>query len=136
MKTTELAGTALDWAVAKCEGFELTFEPDEKDFWINRTKDFQQYYPPFGYLKESFSPSTNWAQGGPIIERECINLTYRHPSFTGLWTAFNDEWDDDKNGVNCGDTPLIAAMRCYVAYKLGYEVDIPQELTQQQEAIK
>jgi hypothetical protein len=27
-----------------------------------------------------------------------------------------------------GHTPLIAAMRCYVASKLGDEVEIPQEL--------
>jgi hypothetical protein len=27
-----------------------------------------------------------------------------------------------------GDTPLIAAMRCYVASKLGDEVEIPKEL--------
>ncbi len=27
-----------------------------------------------------------------------------------------------------GPTPLIAAMRCYVASKLGDEVDIPEEL--------
>jgi hypothetical protein len=28
-----------------------------------------------------------------------------------------------------GSTPLIAAMRCYVASKLGDEVEIPKELT-------
>jgi hypothetical protein len=27
-----------------------------------------------------------------------------------------------------GPTPLIAAMRCYVASKLGDEVDVPEEL--------
>ena len=110
MKTTELTGAALDWAVAKCEGNDGKWYVSDKDV-------------------VDFTPSTDWAQGGPIIERECINLTYRHPSFTGLWTAFNDEWDDDKNGVNCGDTPLIAAMRCYVASKLGDEVEIPDEVT-------
>ena len=28
-----------------------------------------------------------------------------------------------------GPTPLIAAMRCYVASKLGDEIEIPTELT-------
>jgi hypothetical protein len=27
-----------------------------------------------------------------------------------------------------GHTPLIAAMRCYVASKLGEEIDVPEEL--------
>lgn len=27
-----------------------------------------------------------------------------------------------------GPTPLISAMRCYVAFKLGDEVDVPDEL--------
>lgn len=128
MKTTELTGAALDWAVAKCEGFELNFESDEKDFWINRTKDWQQYYPPFGYLKEVFCPSSDWSQGGEIIERERISIQ----------DCGGDQWvaDDAINQLMYGHTPLIAAMRCYVASKLGDEVDIPQELTQQQEAIK
>jgi hypothetical protein len=31
----------------------------------------------------------------------------------------------------CAPTPLIAAMRCYVASKLGDEVDVPDELTEE-----
>ena len=116
MKTSELTGAELDWAVAMCEGY---FDDDRA--WIKEGRVEVAYYT-------GYSPSTDWAQGGSIIERECINLTYRHPNFTGLWTAFNDEWDDDKNGVNCGDTPLIAAMRCYVASKLGGEIELPEGL--------
>lgn len=114
-KTKYLTGAALDWAVAKCEGRHIADIEITQVFLTQKSKG-------------SYNYSADWAQGGPIIERECINLIYRHPNFTGLWTAFNDEWDDDKNGVNCGDTPLIAAMRCYVASKIGDEVDVPEEL--------
>jgi hypothetical protein len=65
-------------------------------------------------------PSTDWSQGGPIIERERISITHQ----VGRWAA---QTDDDLFAY--GPTPLIAAMRCYVASKLGDEVEIPEELT-------
>jgi len=71
--------------------------------------------------------STDWAQGGPIIEREEVEI-FRHwnKAKTDLraWKA--------QCGVQValllGPTPLIAAMRCYVASKLGDEIEIPEEL--------
>ena len=104
MRTSELTGAALDWAVAKCEGYRLDLVPEG-----------------------SYSPSTDWAQGGPIIEREIITLI--HPRWDG-WTAhkYDDRIEDESYTID-GPTPLIAAMRCYVASKLGDEVAIPNELT-------
>jgi hypothetical protein len=75
--------------------------------------------------------STDWAQGGPIIEREGITLRapssegiqYRAKDGSPLWRASTPD------GVSGnGPTPLIAAMRCYVSSKLGDEVEIPEEL--------
>ena len=108
MKTSELQGAALDWAVAKCEG---NMGHKLKDFWLVHMED-----PVLQY-------SINWAQGGPIIEREGINLT------VGL--SIYDWWAVDDGGAGSkanGPTPLIAAMRCYVASKLGEEVEIPEDL--------
>jgi hypothetical protein len=118
MKTSELNGAALDWAVAKCEGllcfgyaanvvdrFALI---DSDDHW------------------ELFEPSREWECGGPIIEREVISLI--HPKYD-CWTAHcYDKTLDDESYTLDGPTPLIAAMRCYVASKLGDEVEIPEEL--------
>jgi len=95
IKTSELTDTALDWAVAKCEGVEFDLAPD-------------------GYY--TFKPSTSWAIGGPIIEREGI----------GVFPLGNERgW---AAGLQSGPTPLIAAMRCYVASRLGDEVDVPEGL--------
>ena len=100
MKTNELTGAALDWAVAKCEDVYC--------------------------FDGSYTPSTNWAQGGPIIEREgfCIQ------PFKDGWECFvaHRLFEDDHHHSK-GPTPLIAAMRCYVASKLGDEIDLPKELT-------
>ena len=103
VKTSELQGAALDWAVAKCEGMvpNTPFIASNKEY--------------------TFKPSTDWAQGGPIIERCCINVYY---DGGGYWCATTDSGDPPK----FGPTPLIAAMRCYVASKLGDEVDVPDEL--------
>lgn len=108
MKTSELTGNALDWAVAKCEGWI-----DDCNGWLYQAtiKDVED-----GHYK----PSTNWAQGGPIIERERI----------AVWFSKGD-WKSQMRDTSAkmhGDTPLIASMRCYVASKLGDEVEIPDEL--------
>jgi hypothetical protein len=102
MKTSELQGAALHWAVAKCEvGAEFISEIDDPHFY-----------------------STDWAQGGPIIERFEIDLRSVEE---GLWEASN-VFDDLAFHSFQGRTPLIAAMRCYVASKLGDEVELPEEL--------
>jgi hypothetical protein len=100
MKTSELTGAALDWAVAKCEGDE-----------------------PCKAGGVGLRYSTDWLAGGPIIEREWIDL---HCVNDSLWEAEINA-NDYHNRKN-GPTPLIAAMRCYVASKLGDTVDVPPEL--------
>lgn len=101
MKTSELTGAALDWAVAKCEGFDINIHAGSA-LTIRGDGDW-------------WNPSTNWAQGGPIIEREGLTLTHQ----ADRWVA---QTDDDT--FQTGPTPLIAAMRCYVASKLGDEVTL------------
>jgi len=110
MKTSELTGAALDWAVAKCDGLEIYFD-DGVVCLKGQPFDGNEHY---------WLPTQNWAQGGPIIELERIEL--EHDGF--IWWA-RIKADEDYSGP----TPLIAAMRCYVASKLGDEVEIPEELT-------
>jgi hypothetical protein len=94
MRTAELTGAALDWAVAKARHLNLT--------------------NPFPF-------SSEWRCGGTIIESEGIGL---NKGAGGRWMA-----TICVGGVEhiCryGQTPLVAAMRCYVASKLGEEVEIP-----------
>ena len=112
MKTDELTGAALDWAVAKCEG---VINGDDLDIGF--------------ILERGYTPSTDWAQGGAIIEREAIQLT--PDEYTGTWSAYMTNEGEPYEGT--GQTPLIAAMRCYVASKLGDDIEIPEELNQGEE---
>ena len=113
IKTAKLEGVELDWAVAQAEGVQ----PFQWK-WYRRAvatedvgENVVQYY---GY-------SQFWRAGGPIIERERIHIS---PSVEGGWSAYFAV-DFDMLGIQVGATPLIAAMRCYVASKLGAEVDVP-----------
>jgi hypothetical protein len=119
VKTSGLIGAQLDWAVAQCEKVEVGY--------ING--GIMRRLPRLTPFTGKYQPSTKWSQGGPIIEREEIDIyCYTSPKISpdaGLWLA-------DITGTNFkayGSTPLIAAMRCYVASKLGNEVEVPEELS-------
>jgi hypothetical protein len=103
LRTSELTDAALDWAVTKCMGFDHSVTSSEGGMW--------------GW-------ATDWAQGGPIIEREGMQVK-KHAS---NWIALPTNAEFSEEAYQEGDTPLIAAMRCYVAFKLGDEVDVPEEL--------
>ena len=99
VKTSELTGAALDWAVAQLEG-----EGAIKRWNFN-----------------NYKPSVAWEQGGPIIEREEFQI---YPARTFGWCSTLN----GGGKLNFGPTPLIAAMFCYVASKFGEEIEIPEEL--------
>jgi hypothetical protein len=116
MKTNELSGAALDWAVAKCEGEDVQYIDDGITQCLLRASSGR------------YSPSTDWAQGGAIIEREEIELTRGSPD-ANEWVATIDLFEGDvMRESQSGETPLVAAMRCYVASKLGDDVNVPEEL--------
>lgn len=125
IKTSELTGAALDWAVAKIEEHAWAVYDhavyNEHDVIPTR---------PSEYLRDckfgpEFSPTTSWAQGGPLIERERMTVTYDDND--DAWEAFYGVGMNDDD-YERGPTPLIAAMRCLVASKLGDEVEVPGEL--------
>ena len=99
VKTSELTGKALDWAVGTADQCDLA---------------------PVAY-------SSKWEFGGPIIEREGISIVLDWDVVGEFsWGATRIEGPAVSEAQ--GPTPLIAAMRCYVASQLGDEVEIPNEL--------
>lgn len=103
MKTNELTGLALDWAVATANGDTFTLAHEDWDWY-----------------------SSSWEYGGPIIERERILVQPEvgKEGCANAWSAISM-----KGTEAYGPTPLIAAMRCFVASKMGDEIEIPKELT-------
>lgn len=122
VKVNDASGLVLDWMVAKCEGIQLN------DRLLKR-----RVLIPSGITGAiqndcNYSPTEYWAQGGPIIEREKIEVR----PFANYWIAVKNFPSEYGQGIACtsqqGKYPLIAAMRCYVASKLGDEVEVPDEI--------
>ena len=133
MKTNELTGHALNWAVAMAEG-DKVYRPrlgrpsdwdkeayladGSDDRWVVRVQNPKVAH----FVDWTYTPSGDWMQGGPIIEREKLDVFCSG----NVWDASTG--DRHPNVIKSGTTPLVAAMRCYVASKLGDEVEIPAEL--------
>ena len=131
VKTSELSGAQLDYAVAKCEGMTdyefplvwLYYKDSEGD------GDNQWHY------------SSNWSHGGPLIEQEQIrwNIHEKIGMYAWISDLFHDPMSSNicdvhgqfyplPKGFATGPTPLIAAMRCLVIGKMGDTIEIPDEL--------
>lgn len=126
IKVSEATKLQLDWLVASIELQCKAYMHKELDqCWINVS--------PAGY--EVFNPTTNWSLAGPLIDREKISVS--NPNGDPGWVGCKATPAKPKrNGTpqwthkwECGPTPLIAAMRCFVASKLGDEVEVPDELS-------
>ena len=122
LKTSELTGPALDWAVAKVLG--LGYQLDDK----YGPMCFRPVTTPGVVHWDSKPPpySTDWAQGGPILSEARISRTIDH---SGLWIAYSAyNYSDEKQHMQCHNEELVAGLRCFVTSKLGDEVDVPKEL--------
>ncbi|CAA2107598.1 phage protein NinX family protein [Variovorax paradoxus] len=109
MEVSKLEGAMLDYWVARAEGMSPSQESQMR-----------------------YMPSTDWADGGKIIEREGIAVTRGDATtvwFAG-WQASSDAGDENLDGFrrvaaecwHSGSTPLIAAMRAFVDSKFGPKV--------------
>ena len=115
IRTKDLIGPALNWAVARV----IALGTDQlriigQDVLIKNCDDL---------ILCRFS--TDWEQGGPIIDREDIHWGFGTKDGNKVVIA-------SKFGHHVkpllGPTPLIAAMRCFVQSRLGDKVEIPEEL--------
>lgn len=113
-RTADLTGAELDYAVALALGRNTRFMASgDAEIMLPQSE-----HRGVGDKWFTFLPSTDWSQGGPIIEREKIGLEQSGPDVY----AYVQHLPLDGSR---GPTPLIAAMRCFVIWKLGEEVDIP-----------
>jgi hypothetical protein len=118
VKTADLTRRALDYAVAVVEGHPLCEECCSGTYALIIGTGR-------GDLKE-FSPSTDWRQGGPLIDKYQIGLLSPAQSPCSEWhaSAMHPDLTDYTHPVS----PLIAACRAIVGAKLGEVVKVPKEL--------
>lgn len=119
IKTSELKFGALDWCIAQIEGLHVDLTPpnygDGTSLVFIAGRD------------DLYRPSTDWSQGGPLIEKYFI---VSERMCDGLWQCegvFKCALDSHSM-LGEGETPLIAFCRAIVSAKLGDEVDVPEGL--------
>lgn len=149
IETSLLSGPALDWAITKCERDDLAA--------------LNIQYPAYAKHYPKISPSTDWALGGPILEREGISVircdddfgqdedgfcnNVRIPVWAASSTQHSVETSTDHQSheamyqvavadVVYGSTMLEAGMRLFVSLKLGREVAVPEELCAPQDVVE
>ncbi|WP_093222227.1 MULTISPECIES: phage protein NinX family protein [unclassified Variovorax] len=122
MQTSELADALLDFWVAKAEGLRPEMMPPAGPclVWGRGAATAG----PVSSCERRYS--ADWTHGGPILEANDWLLPFRTPEHRlhrGAYTSQTQE------GVKyCGPTPLVAAMRAYVAAKFGPDLPDPGDL--------
>ena len=134
VKTSELTGYALDWAVAKAIGYECgRIQGKGGTFGCNATRGVQYV---IGILRGAslveelnarfWRPTTDWAQCGTLLDEYHWALPYKTTNLIGNLGEFEARTESGKscNGVS----PLIAACRAIVYSILGEVVHVPVDL--------
>lgn len=128
VKTSELIGPALDWAV----DWVVSGKPLDVLQKKNGSGEWAYFHEGNWFAPGPRKYSTDWSQGGPLIERFGCDLSCIAPG--NRWEANCWGCDLPTPGLHLheAETPLVAAMRAIVASKLGDAVSVPAELVQQQ----
>jgi hypothetical protein len=133
VRTADLTGAALDYITAKAASIPM-FEMGDNWPGNSAVTEATRVEPAVIrnlvgglYFEASlrsvrWSPSTDWSQGGPLIEKYKVSVDVR--PLSGRWDAYCSGW------INDCESPLIAACRAIVASVLGDTVSVPKELCQ------
>lgn len=127
VETSSLEGRALDWAVAIVEGWQPD-RPADGQLKSNGLVILVGTHKPDSTKRFSYSPSTSWVCGGPLIEKFAIGLQSYSTELGGppeYWVAAS--WEEGTPMLD-GPTPLVAACRTIVAHKLGATISVPAAL--------
>jgi hypothetical protein len=120
MDVSTLEGGKLDEAVARALGWTEWAEFGTcggLPVWRTTNADPDTVESP---THSRFRPSVDWETGGRIIERERISVLAQLTAYSGIAVNKVDRtWQAEMEGGERfdGSTPLIAAMRAFVASK-------------------
>ena len=121
IKAQDLSGEALNYAATLADKGNASIAI------VGGFGAFRTYYRHDQHGSIVYPNYLNWSDAGPIIERERIELKIPEAKEFGQWMALITDASGDYIHRS-GPTPLIAAMRCFVASKFGDELEILEEL--------
>ena len=115
IKTSELSDAALAYAFCIANGWQVHQDALKnghvhKGFWVSGRFPDTNAWTSLNFIR----PQEDWSQGGPIIERERIDLQAKINAGSDY-----DEWlavigIGAKQKGRYGPTPLVAAMRIFM----------------------
>lgn len=118
IKTAELKGKALDWALNHALMLERGFVPEIAGA-LGEPSEMYNHTDPAVCL---------W-----LIKAYRANIEVEHAPKVTIWYEITDSDGEDFDAVSAiGDTIEQAVARCVVAMRLGDEVDVPDELCGEQ----
>ncbi|MDD2063014.1 phage protein NinX family protein [Pseudomonas sp. 25571] len=124
VRVSNLVGAALDWAVATVEGVETSWRHGRELVKVHDRGGIKLIES----IRSIYSPSTEWSQGGPLIDKHNGGLHYEAHLADA---AFRYSSGPGGSGFWCyGPTALVAFCRGLVKAKLGDTVQVPKELCQ------
>lgn len=131
IKTTDLKGSALNWAVAKLENVK----GEIRDGFFSEQRRWGGDYNGYDYWQPvSFS---QWDRIGPIITRYGIGISLRYHGFPDVWDAIikpehyasgRPNSGVKREVIASGCDPQEAACRCFILACGVEELDVPDEL--------
>jgi hypothetical protein len=132
VQISNVSGVTLNWLVAKCEEYKSIipghgYHDPRKAHIITQILVSNKRHEAY-----NFDPAGDWHNSGDIVIREAIGTVPVWQTASGtvggggewIWKAF---MNSPGRFEYLGPTPQVAAMRCYVASRMGPEVDIPEE---------
>ncbi|WP_225785696.1 DUF2591 domain-containing protein [Pseudomonas sp. Marseille-P9655] len=122
VKTADLTGEALGWAVGMAEGLELELEPP---YYNTSWRVFARHRYTVTEQAKRFNPWEDWAVGGPLLQKHNVSLHCPQKDWD-YWAAWIT--DNGKDVAQGADLPLPAACRAIVAHRIGDTVQVPKEL--------
>lgn len=122
VKTADLAGEALGWAVGKADGLDLILVPPQ---YGNPWRVFARYQASATEYTKRYNPWEDWALGGPLIDKYEADFQWARPGMLRAVVSVGQSV-----GASRAENHLLAAGRAIVSAALGDTVQVPKELLQ------
>ncbi|MRT61516.1 DUF2591 domain-containing protein [Pseudomonas sp. CAH-1] len=125
VKTADLVGEALGWAVGMAEGLELELEPPHYN---TSWRVFARHRYTVTEQAKRFNPWEDWALGGPLLDKHCKGFGMLQDGTESRYRAFAYNRSSGFSRLAGGPTILVAGCRAIVALNIGDTVQVPKEL--------
>lgn len=125
VKTADLAGEALGWAVGTAEGLDLLLAPPQ---YGNPCRVFARYQATATEYTKRYNPWEDWAVGGPLADRHSKSFGMLQDGTGKNWRSFAYKSEPLLMRLAGGESILVALCRAIVLLHCGDTVKVPKEL--------